>query len=332
VPNNQQRREAAKRKLQRQLARREEREKVRRRRVIILGAVAAVLVVAGGVWFATSRGGSDNAASDDSSASATDATGTTESTPSTPCTYPASGKAAREVTAPTNTSPANTGTVDVDMTLNGTKFTATLDRKAAPCTVNSFLSLASQGFYDDTDCHRLTKSAELNILQCGDPSGKGNGGPGYTFENENAENTAYPVGTLAMANSGSDSTSGAGTNGSQFFIVYGKTVPAGSYTVFGKVSPEGMKVVDAIAAKGVEKNAQSGKPVAEAKITSITAPAGALEGTGDYATSSAPATDALPTDALPTGEPAMTDSSATEESSASEAPTTSAEPTASSTG
>ncbi len=146
------------------------------------------------------------------------------------------------MTPPSNTSPANTGTVDVDITMNGTKFTATLDRKAAPCTVNSFLSLASQGFYDNTDCHRLTKSAELNILQCGDPSGKGNGGPGYTFENENAATTKYPVGTLAMANSGTDSTSGAGTNGSQFFIVYGKTVPSGSYTVFGTVSAAGMKV------------------------------------------------------------------------------------------
>jgi peptidyl-prolyl cis-trans isomerase B (cyclophilin B) len=317
VPSNQQRREAAKRKLQRQLARREVREKVRRRRVIILGAVAAVLVIAGAVWFATSRNGSSSEASDpDSSASATDSTGTAESTPSTPCTYPASGKAAREVTAPANTSPANTGTVDVDITLNGTKFTATLDREAAPCTVNSFLSLASQGFYNDTDCHRLTKSAELNILQCGDPSGKGNGGPGYSFGNENAGATDYPVGTLAMANSGSDSSTGAGTNGSQFFIVYGKTVPSGSYTVFGKVPAAGMKVVDAIAAEGVEKNAQSGKPVAAAKITTINVPADALAATGDYATSSAEATDALPTDV-----PEAPGSGTTAEPAASEGPT-----------
>ena len=93
--------------------------------------------------------------------------------------------------------------------------------------MNSFVSLASQGFYDDTDCHRLTKSAELNILQCGDPTGKGNGGPGYTFADENTANTKYPVGSLAMANAGTDSTTGAGTNGSQFFIVYGNTVPTG---------------------------------------------------------------------------------------------------------
>jgi peptidyl-prolyl cis-trans isomerase B (cyclophilin B) len=316
VPSNQQRREAAKRKLQRQLVRREQRDRERRRRMIIVGAIAAVLVIAGGIWFATSRGGSDTASSDSSTATGTDATGTDttdSSVPSTPCTYTVGGTATKDVQPPSNTSPANTGTVQAEMTLNGTTFPVTLDRKAAPCTVNSFLSLSSQGFYDNTDCHRLTKSANLNILQCGDPTGKGNGGPGYTFDNENTENTAYPVGSLAMANSGTDSTTGAGTNGSQFFIVYGNTKPTGSYTVFGKVSAEGMKVVDAIAAKGVTDDAQSGKPIAAAKIDKVTVPTDAVAATGDWATSSAEPTATAP---------ATTGSTDTAEATATEEPTT----------
>ena len=196
------------------------------------------------------------------------------------------------VTPPSNTSPANSGTVDVDISLNGETVTATLDRTVAPCTVNSFVSLASQGFYDDTDCYRLTKSAELNILQCGDPTNQGNGGPGYTFADENTENTKYPVGSLAMANAGSSSTTGAGTNGSQFFIVYDTTVPTGSYTVFGKVSDSGMKVVQAIAAKGVEKGQQSGKPVSQASIEKITVPTDAVAATGNWPTTTASAPEA----------------------------------------
>ena len=101
--------------------------------------------------------------------------------------------------------------------LNGQDVPVSLNRAIAPCGVNSFLSLASQGFYDDTTCHRLTNSEQLNILQCGDPTGQGNGGPGYSFATEVAGDATYPVGTVALANAGPD------TNGSQFFIVYGTT-------------------------------------------------------------------------------------------------------------
>ena len=319
MPSNQHRREAAKRKLQRQLERRQERDKARRQRLIIVGAVVAVLVLAGGVWYFTSRGDSPDTASDGDGTSAS----TESSAPAEPCTYTASGTAAKDVTAPTNTSPANTGTVDVEIVVNGEKVPATLDRAAAPCTVNSFVSLASQGFYDDTDCHRLTKSEDLNILQCGDPTGKGNGGPGYTFANENTSVTEYPVGSLVMANAGTD------TNGSQFFIVYGNSVPQGSYTLFGTVTDAGMKVVDAIATKGVVDGQLSGKPVAAATIDSITVPADAVTATGDWPTTSAEATDALPTDALPSESeavPTESESTLTEsESTLTEEPPTTAE-------
>ncbi len=294
MPTNQQRREAAKRKLQRQLQRREEQDRARRQRLVIVGVVAAVLVIAGTVWFFVS-GPTSSTASDASSSTAADATGTDEaSAPTTPCSYPAAGTAAKDVTAPTNLEPLNSGTVDSTIVLNGQDVPVSLNREIAPCGVNSFLSLASQGFYDNTSCHRLTVSEQLNILQCGDPSGKGNGGPGYSFATEVATDATYPVGTVALANAGPD------TNGSQFFIVYGTTTLSPEYTILGTVTGEGMKVVDEIAAQGVQNGAQDGPPVATTDIAKVTVPGDALEGTGTYetATPSDQATDGLSTDGL----------------------------------
>ena len=293
MPTNQQRREAAKRKLQRQLQRREEQDRARRQRLVIVGVVAAVLVIAGTVWFFVS--GPTSSTASDASSTAADATGTDEtSAPTTPCSYPAAGTAAKDVTAPTNLEPLNSGTVDSTIVLNGQDVPVSLNREIAPCGVNSFLSLASQGFYDNTSCHRLTVSEQLNILQCGDPSGKGNGGPGYSFATEVATDATYPVGTLALANAGPD------TNGSQFFIVYGTTTLSPEYTILGTVTGDGMKVVDEIAAQGVQNGAQDGPPVATTDIAKVTVPGDALEGTGTYetATPSDQATDGLSTDGL----------------------------------
>ena len=218
MPTNQQRRDAAKRKLERQLQRREQQDRARRQRLVIIGVVAAVLVISGGVWLFVTRDSGSNTAADASTTAGTDATRAAE--PTTPCSYPASGTAAKEVSAPTNLEPLNSGTVESTIVLNGQDVPVTLNRELAPCGVNSFLSLASQGFYDNTECHRLTVSEQLNILQCGDPTGQGNGGPGYSFATEVATDATYPVGTVALANAGPD------TNGSQFFIVYGTTTIA----------------------------------------------------------------------------------------------------------
>ncbi len=272
MPTNQQRRDAAKRKLERQLARREAAEKARRQRMVIIGVIAAVVVISGGVWLFVSR---------DSSSSASDGASTAETSstaPATPCTYTSSGTAAKEVSPPSNTSPLNSGTVDVTMVLNGKDVPMTLNRSTAPCGVNSFLSLASQGFYNDTNCHRLTHSDQLNILQCGDPTGQGNGGPGYTFVGETTGTETYPVGTVALANAG------ASSNGSQFFIVYGNTTIDPAYTILGTVTGDGMSVIQDIASQGVQRNAQDGPPVADATITSINVPDGSLDGTGSYET------------------------------------------------
>ena len=131
-----------------------------------------------------------------------------------------------------------------------------LDNGKAPCTVNSFASLAQQGFFNDTPCHRLTTSESLAVLQCGDPTGAGTGGPGYQFANEYPtdqfqpddpklqEPVVYPRGTLAMANAG------PGTNGSQFFLVYKDSQLPPNYTVFGTIDQTGLATLDKIAAAG----------------------------------------------------------------------------------
>ena len=140
----------------------------------------------------------------------------------------------------------------------------TLDGGAAPCTVNSFLSLADQGFYDDTQCHRLT-TAGIFVLQCGDPTGSGAGGPGYSFPDELTGKEQYPAGTLAMANAGPD------TNGSQFFLVYDDTQLPPSYTVFGQMDDAGLDVVKQVAKKGTANGSPDGPPATDVTIKSVTA-------------------------------------------------------------
>jgi len=124
----------------------------------------------------------------------------------------------------------------------------TLDAAHAPCTVNSFVSLARQGYFDDTPCPRLTTSSRppFRLLQCGDPTGSGRGGPGYTIPDEITGHEKYAVGTLAMANE-----SRANTGGSQFFIVYGRTHLKAQYTVFGKADAGTVREIARAAKAGV---------------------------------------------------------------------------------
>ncbi|EKE00065.1 MAG: peptidylprolyl isomerase [uncultured bacterium] len=132
-----------------------------------------------------------------------------------------------------------------------------------PITVNNFVFLAKEGFYDGTKFHRIIKDF---MIQGGDPLGTGAGGPGYRFADEPFEGE-YIAGTLAMANAGPN------TNGSQFFIMHGKVDLPKSYTIFGKVADEaGMEVVDAIATTEVVSNPQTGensKPVEDVVVSSV---------------------------------------------------------------
>ncbi|WP_035798633.1 peptidylprolyl isomerase [Kitasatospora mediocidica] len=112
----------------------------------------------------------------------------------------------------------------------------------APCTTFSFRFLADHSYFDDTHCHRLT-TQRLWVLQCGDPTGTGSGGPGYSFNDENLTGATYPAGTVAMANAGPN------TNGSQFFFVWKDTKLSPAYTPFGKITA-GLDVLQKIAAGG----------------------------------------------------------------------------------
>jgi peptidyl-prolyl cis-trans isomerase B (cyclophilin B) len=118
-----------------------------------------------------------------------------------------------------------------------------LDGRHAPHTVNSFAFLSRKGFFDDTPCHRLT-TAGIYVLQCGDPTGTGTGGPGYTLPDENLANASYPAGTVAMANTGAPHS-----GGSQFFFVYADTALPPQYTPFGKVTA-GLDILRRIAKAG----------------------------------------------------------------------------------
>jgi peptidyl-prolyl cis-trans isomerase B (cyclophilin B) len=144
-----------------------------------------------------------------------------------------------------------------------------LKASAAPHTVNSFNFLAEKGFFDHTKCHRLT-TAGIYVLQCGDPTGTGSGGPGYTIPDENLKDKSlkdniYPAGTVAMAN-----RSQPNTGGSQFFLVYQDSQLPPSYTPFGTVSEEGMKVLKKIADAGESSGAGDGAPNATVVINKAT--------------------------------------------------------------
>ncbi len=203
--------------------------------------------------------------SDDSGDSAKDPAPTTAAADGPACTYTADGsKPAKEVDLPPDHA-AVSGTVDVVLATNVGDLNASLDADTTPCTVNSFVSLARQSYFDSTKCHRLTTMG-IYVLQCGDPTGTGMGGPGYSFDDELSGDETYGAGTLAMANAG------PGTNGSQFFIVYGDSQLPPSYTVFGKVDAASLKIVEDVAAKGSDNaNGQGdGAPKQPVEIKSVT--------------------------------------------------------------
>ncbi|WP_137724465.1 peptidylprolyl isomerase [Prescottella subtropica] len=201
-------------------------------------------------------------------------------TPTVDCSYPESGPAAKSVQAPNATGVPAEGTVTVTLTTNVGPVGMDLNRAAAPCTVNSVVSLAEQGYFDGTPCHRLSTNPGLQMLQCGDPTGRGSGGPGYDFANEYPTTAyaagdpaaqkpvVYPRGTIAMANAGPD------TNGSQFFLVYADSVLPPQYTVFGTMTDEGIATVEKIAAAGDDGSSPAGGGAPNTAVTIQTAKVG----------------------------------------------------------
>lgn len=185
----------------------------------------------------------------------------------TSCTYQTTGGASRQVTTPATAGVPATGTVEYVVKLNGGDVPITLDRANAPCAVNSFISLAEQGFYDDTPCHRLGVATGFSMLQCGDPTGSGTGGPGYQYSEELTGTETYPAGTLAMAR-----TSAPGSQGSQFFLVFDETQLSPDYTVFGTIDATGIAVLKKVAAAGTDNSEGQGvgHPAKPVTITAVT--------------------------------------------------------------
>ena len=194
--------------------------------------------------------------------------GTAAPTPSaTPTATPSAPAGANTGDVPPSTL-AEGRTWTGTLTLNDVPLGISLDGAAAPQAVSSTISLITSDFYTDVPCHRLTTEG-IFVLQCGDPTGEGTGGPGYSYgpvENAPADNV-YPAGTIAMARQGGNAYS----QGSQFFILYeDSTIPAdaaGGYTVLGSVTSG----LDQLKKEITDAGAKDGeKPVVETKITSAT--------------------------------------------------------------
>ena len=273
-------RQLAREKYERQQARRTANvDKRRRNQRIIAVVVVAALVLGSVAWIVIGRAASEDVTASEaspsasalpSSAASTSASAEPSGSASDP---PAQEPAALDCTAPGTPRvddvsfdgpPADGSAQSITFTTNCGDVVVAVD-PAAPKTVASMAFLAREGFFDSTDCHRLTTGG-IFVLQCGDPAGDGSGGPGYTVPDENlpADGVSnYPAGTVAMANAG------PGTSGSQFFVVYDDTTLPGDYTVWGTVT-SGLDIVKAIAAAGVADGGADGAPLQPVFIESAT--------------------------------------------------------------
>ncbi|MGP9723462.1 peptidylprolyl isomerase [Corynebacterium sp. AOP40-9SA-29] len=264
MSDNSSRRDAALKNLDKELKSRARREKLRPLGVTLATLVVLVVLV-GGIYIAATRGG------DDDTENVADDAGTQE------CAYTESGDASKEVSVPSADDLREDGTSDVTLATNKGDIGVTVDYGQAPCAANSFEHLASESFYDDTVCHRVVVSDSMKILQCGDPSGEGSGGPGYSFPDEYPvvgedgeaveDDGLYTRGVLAMANSGEN------TNGSQFFLVDDETQLPNDYTIFGTISEDGLSTLDSIIEENEGANEDAGgdgAPVDEVRIESAT--------------------------------------------------------------
>jgi peptidyl-prolyl cis-trans isomerase B (cyclophilin B) len=256
VDNGKVGRVAGKQDRQRRLARerherREAREAERQRRARkmaqwISGAVV-LLVLAGIVTFTIVQLNGNNASA------------SPPPKKSVSCTYTSNPPASRKVGMPP-TKPDLKASYQATIKTNRGDIVINLLNSKAPCTVNSFVYLASKNFFSNTQCHRLTTSG-IFVLQCGDPTGTGSGGPGYKFNDENLTGATYPAATVAMANSG------ANTNGSQFFLVYKNTSLPPSYTPFGTITA-GLNVIQKVAKAGTTSGSD-GHPKEKVVIESV---------------------------------------------------------------
>ncbi len=214
-------------------------------RTLGTGAALALLLTLSACGEDTPAQGKDPAAG---------ATGAANGDDAGACEYPSDGsEPARDVEAPP-ADPSVKGKVEVDLGTSIGAITLTLDADRTPCTVNNFVSLAEQGWFDGTDCHRLTTQG-IFVLQCGDPTGTSGGGPGYTIPDEVDGSETYPAGTVAMAK-----TMMPDSGGSQFFLVYDETPLPADYTVFGTMDAKGLAALRKAAEAGTADGGTDGAP------------------------------------------------------------------------
>jgi peptidyl-prolyl cis-trans isomerase B (cyclophilin B) len=254
----------AKRRYAKRQATLAQRAKARRTRQQVTAAVLSILVVVGGVFAVTKWVGSSSGKKTAAPAASSTPTGPT-------CPKATADKVAKPQQfskAPDKTLAAGrTWTASVATTCGPMTFE--LDGAKAPQTVSSFIYLARKGFFNNTTCHRLTTTG-IFVLQCGDPTATGGGGPGYGFGIENAPASGdYPAGTIAMARADDPKS-----NGSQFFLVYKDSklpTEGGGYSIFGTVKT-GLDVLTKVAASGAAAADSTGNtaPNTPINITSVT--------------------------------------------------------------
>ncbi|WP_018023928.1 peptidylprolyl isomerase [Corynebacterium ulceribovis] len=294
MTSNRELREQSLKKLDKELKARRRAEKLRPLGVVV-AALAIIVVLVGGIWFAATRDGQSEeeiqASEEETSTPETPEAQPLPTARTTPlpanvtCEYPDEMgpdgkpmKASRDVTKPETENISARGKVTVVFKTNQGDIPVEMDRDLAPCAVNSVQSLIEQKFYDDTKCHRLTTDG-IYVLQCGDPDGTGAGGPGYTMKEEfpgdemgdtpSVAPSLYERGTLAMAKKATP-----GSTGSQMFFTYKDSPLAPEYTVAGRISDDGLKVLDKIAEKGIaepegQPAAGDGEPKDEVRIEQV---------------------------------------------------------------
>jgi peptidyl-prolyl cis-trans isomerase B (cyclophilin B) len=275
-------RRLARERYQRRLAREAQRQQTARKvtrwtaasvvLVVIVGVVVAGIIelgrsgkssaktTAGAHSTSPSTGGTPTATPTPTPTPTSSAPAVTE--PATHCSYIAKPPASRNVGLPP-AKPDSKATYQATIVTNRGAIVINLLNSKATCTVNSFVFLASKNYFNHTNCHRLTTNG-IYVLQCGDPTGTGSGGPGYQFADENLAGASYPAGTLAMANAG------ANTNGSQFFLVYKNTSLPPSYTPFGTIVG-GLNIIQMVAKAGTDNsnNQGDGHPKEKVVIESV---------------------------------------------------------------
>ncbi|MFB8777911.1 peptidylprolyl isomerase [Streptomyces broussonetiae] len=268
VSQEQRRRQLAREKFLRQQQRRTQARRKTRTRNAVIASVLGVVLVGSLALYTTGTLKGD----DDKSNAGAEVTPSAEPTSKAPdpCDKPAKGDVE-------SMSWKKEPAISIDKSAKYTMKLATtcgdididLKASAAPHTVNSFNFLAGKGYFDHTTCHRLTTNG-IYVLQCGDPTGSGTGGPGYTIPDENLKDESlkddvYPAGTVAMANTGQKDS-----GGSQFFLVYQDSQLPPNYTPFGTVSESGMAVLKKIADAGENTGAGDGAPNATVVINEAT--------------------------------------------------------------